>query len=53
LQSQRSSSRPPALAVVNQVAERPDILAPDFAMTDWDRVGWKDNFTQRAFAAWN
>jgi hypothetical protein len=50
-QSQGCSSCPPALAVLNEVASRPDVLALNFAVTYWDQLGWKDNFAQPAFTA--
>ena len=50
-QSQGCSSCPPALAVLNEVANRPDVLALNFAVTYWDQLGWKDNFAQPAFTA--
>lgn len=45
-QSQGCSSCPPALAVLDQVADRPDVLALNFAVTYWDQLGWKDNFAR-------
>jgi hypothetical protein len=48
-QSQGCSSCPPANANVNAVADRPDILALSFAVTYWDRLGWKDRFAKPAF----
>jgi hypothetical protein len=50
-QSQGCSSCPPALAVLNDVANRPDVLALNFAVTYWDQLGWKDHFAQPAFTA--
>ena len=50
-QSQGCSSCPPALAVLNQVADQPNVLALNFAVTYWDQLGWKDNFAQEAFTA--
>lgn len=50
-QSQGCSSCPPALAVLNKVADRPDVLALNFAVTYWDQLGWKDNFAQPAFTS--
>jgi hypothetical protein len=50
-QSQGCSSCPPALAVLNEVANRPDVLALNFAVTYWDQLGWKDSFAQPAFTA--
>lgn len=48
-QSQGCSSCPPALAVLNSVADRTDVLALNFAVTYWDQLGWKDSFAQPAF----
>ena len=48
-QSQGCSSCPPANAVLNEIANRPDVLALNFAVTYWDRLGWKDSFAQPAF----
>lgn len=50
-QSQGCSSCPPALAVLNDVANRPNVLALNFAVTYWDQLGWKDQFAQPAFTA--
>lgn len=50
-QSQGCSSCPPANANLNRIADRPDILALSFAVTYWDRLGWKDRFAQPAFTA--
>ena len=50
-QSQGCSSCPPANAVLNSVADRPDVLALSFAVTYWDRLGWKDIFAQPAYTA--
>lgn len=48
-QSQGCSSCPPAIANVNALAGRPDILALTFAVTYWDNLGWKDTFAKPAF----
>lgn len=48
-QSQGCSSCPPANAAVNAVAERSGIIALSFAVTYWDRLGWKDVFADKAF----
>jgi len=48
-QSQGCSSCPPANANVNALALRPGVLALSFAVTYWDRLGWKDTFASRAF----
>lgn len=50
-QSQGCSSCPPANAVLNSIADRPDILALSFAVTYWDRLGWNDVFAHPAFTA--
>ena len=50
-QSQGCSSCPPANAVFNSIADRPDILALSFAVTYWDRLGWKDIFAHPAYTA--
>jgi hypothetical protein len=50
-QSQGCSSCPPALGVLDQVANRPDVLALNFAVTYWDRLGWKDIYAQPAYTA--
>ena len=48
-QSQGCSSCPPANAALVRYADRPDWLALTFAVTYWDRLGWKDTFGQPAF----
>ncbi len=48
-QSQGCSSCPPADVVVNSLADRPDVLALSFAVTYWDRLGWKDTFGDPAY----
>lgn len=48
-QSQGCSSCPPADVVVNALANRPDVLALSFAVTYWDRLGWKDTFGDPAY----
>lgn len=48
-QSQGCSSCPPADLVLNELANRPDVLALSFAVTYWDQLGWKDSFAQPAF----
>jgi hypothetical protein len=50
-QSQGCSSCPPANDVLNSIADRPDILALSFAVTYWDRLGWKDVFAHPAYTA--
>ncbi|MFA5988892.1 MAG: DUF1223 domain-containing protein [Sphingomonas sp.] len=50
-QSQGCSSCPPADAVVNRMADRPDVIALSFAVTYWDNLGWKDIFGDPAYTA--
>jgi hypothetical protein len=48
-QSQGCSSCPPAIANINALAARPDVLALTFAVTYWDQLGWKDTFAKPEF----
>ena len=48
-QSQGCSSCPPAIANVNGIADRPEVLALTFAVTYWDQLGWKDTFAKPEF----
>jgi hypothetical protein len=48
-QSQGCSSCPPAIANINAIAPRADILALTFAVTYWDQLGWKDTFAKPEF----
>jgi hypothetical protein len=50
-QSQGCSSCPPALAVFDELAKRPDVIALNFAVTYWDQLGWKDEFAKPEFTA--
>lgn len=50
-QSQGCSSCPPAIAHVNALADRPDVLTLTFAVTYWDQLGWKDTFASPAQTA--
>ena len=50
-ESQGCSDCPPANANVNALAQRPDILALNFAVTYWDQLGWKDTFASPAYTA--
>jgi hypothetical protein len=50
-QSQGCSSCPPAIANVNALAGRPDILALSFGVTYWDYLGWKDTFARSEFTS--
>ena len=48
-QSQGCSSCPPANANINRIAGDEGILALSFAVTYWDRLGWKDIFADAAY----
>ena len=48
-QSQGCSSCPPAIVNVNALAGRPDVLPLMFAVTYWDRLGWRDTFGDPAY----
>jgi len=48
-ESQGCSSCPPANANVNALSQRGDVLALSFAVTYWDRLGWKDTFAKPQF----
>jgi hypothetical protein len=48
-QSQGCSSCPPANAALNALAPRADVIALSYAVTYWDRLGWKDKFASPAF----
>jgi hypothetical protein len=48
-QSQGCSSCPPANAALNAVADRDDLIALNFSVTYWDRLGWKDTFGDKAY----
>jgi hypothetical protein len=50
-ESQGCSDCPPANANLNAIADRPGILALNFAVTYWDQLGWKDTFAKPAFTA--
>jgi hypothetical protein len=50
-QSQGCSSCPPALKVLQTEADRPEILALNFAVTYWDYLGWKDRFARPEYTA--
>ena len=50
-ESQGCSDCPPANANLNAIADRPDLLALNFAVTYWDQLGWKDTFAKPAFTA--
>ncbi len=43
-QSQGCSSCPPANLALNTMANNPDVIALNFSVTYWDRLGWKDIF---------
>jgi hypothetical protein len=48
-QSQGCSSCPPANAALNAVANQPGVIALSFAVTYWDRLGWKDIYADKAY----
>ena len=48
-QSQGCSSCPPANASLIEFAERPDVLALNFSVDYWDRLGWKDTFARAEY----
>jgi hypothetical protein len=48
-QSQGCSSCPPANAALNAIADRSDVISLSFAVTYWDRLGWKDTFADPAY----
>jgi hypothetical protein len=48
-QSQGCSSCPPANAALNAIADRADLIALNFSVTYWDRLGWKDIFGDKAY----
>ena len=50
-ESQGCSDCPPANANLNAIADRPDLLALNFAVTYWDQLGWKDTFATPGFTA--
>lgn len=50
-QSQGCSSCPPAIKVVNRLADRGDVIPLTFAVTYWDQLGWKDSFATPAYTA--
>ena len=50
-QSQGCSACPPANAILNRLADRPDLLPLNFGVTYWDRLGWKDVFADPAYTA--
>jgi hypothetical protein len=47
--SQGCSSCPPANANLIALSQRPDVLTLSFAVTYWDRLGWKDTFGKPEF----
>ncbi|WP_298091139.1 thioredoxin family protein [uncultured Sphingomonas sp.] len=47
--AQGCAACPPAQAVVNALADRPDVIALSFSVTYWDALGWRDRFGQPAF----
>jgi len=49
--SQGCSSCPPANANLIELSQRDDVLALSFAVTYWDRLGWKDSFGREDYTA--
>ncbi len=43
--SQGCSSCPPAEVMVNELAQRPDVLALTFHVDYWDGLGWRDRYS--------
>ena len=50
-QAQGCSSCPPANANLAAAADRPGVIALNFAVTYWDNLGWKDTFAHPEFTA--
>ena len=50
-ESQGCSSCPPANDNLAKAADRPNVIALNFAVTYWDGQGWKDTFAQPRFTA--
>src|SRR4029078_1425740 len=48
--SQGCSSCPAADALLNQLAERDDIIAVSLSVDYWDYLGWKDTLAQSKFS---
>ncbi len=49
--SQGCSSCPPADALLNELAQRSDVIALALHVDYWDYLGWKDTFSEAAFTA--
>ena len=47
--SEGCSSCPPADALLAQLSARADVLALSFHVTYWDRLGWRDPFSDETF----
>lgn len=43
--SEGCSSCPPAELIVNELAQRPDVLALSFHVDYWDGLGWRDRYS--------
>jgi hypothetical protein len=43
--SEGCSSCPPAELIVNELAQRPDVLALSFHIDYWDGLGWRDRYS--------
>lgn len=49
--SQGCAKCPPAEVELNTLAERPEVLALSYAITYWDKLGWKDPYASDRFTA--
>lgn len=47
--SQGCSSCPPAEAFLNELADRPDVIALEFHVDYWDYIGWEDPFAKKSY----
>ncbi len=48
-QSQGCSSCPPANMALNNITNDPNVIALNFSVTYWDRLGWKDIFGDQKY----
>ena len=47
--SQGCSSCPPAEAFLNDLDDRPDVIALEFHVDYWDYIGWEDPFAKKSY----
>lgn len=47
--SEGCDSCPPADALLAEFAEKPNVIVLSYHVDYWDRLGWKDRFSKRAF----